>query len=241
VDLRREHLPHALQTWRRAGAGIRRGASSTSSCSREPLLLRLPDSRANDASKPTLIAPTTSDPEDTQFRHKRTLNTYQFVNNLSWVTGPHNFKFGTNIRLGKHTDTRGSIAGFNLRRSSTSVSINTVDPSHVRHPGRHQQTFGPSDAAEQHPNSCFGRVGSFSPRGSFDRQPIRARGGPFDVERTTRRSTFFARTRGGSARIQRGPGPPLGVGSSRPETRTILFARRISGRPSVGEAPSRAR
>ncbi|MDQ3257269.1 MAG: TonB-dependent receptor, partial [Acidobacteriota bacterium] len=57
----------------------------------------------------------------------RTLSTYQFVDNLSYVRGSHTFKFGTNLRFQKHLDDRSSVAGFNTRESVTlGTNINPV-------------------------------------------------------------------------------------------------------------------
>lgn len=44
----------------------------------------------------------------------RKLNTWQFVDNITLDYSPHVFKFGTNMRFGRHTDDRSSVAGIGL-------------------------------------------------------------------------------------------------------------------------------
>lgn len=45
----------------------------------------------------------------------RTLTTYQFIDNLSYVRAAHTFKFGTNLRFQRHLDNRSSVAGSSTR------------------------------------------------------------------------------------------------------------------------------
>ncbi len=73
----------------------------------------------------------------------RGVRTLQYIDNVTYVTGPHTFKSGMNLRFNKHTDDRSSVAGaaieptvnlgnaagfsgFNLP-SSGSTSINSTD------------------------------------------------------------------------------------------------------------------
>lgn len=51
-------------------------------------------------------------------RTERTLNTYQIVDNLSWVKGAHVFRTGLNFRFIQHNDLRG-FASFNIAPSIT--------------------------------------------------------------------------------------------------------------------------
>ena len=44
---------------------------------------------------------------------QRVVTNIQFIDNLSWVRGSHNYKFGANIRNYRHNDERGSPGGFN--------------------------------------------------------------------------------------------------------------------------------
>jgi hypothetical protein len=147
---------------------------------------------SNDASKPALIAPTTSHPEETQFGNKRTPNTYQFVNNLSWVTGPHNFKFGTNIRLGKHTDTRGSIAGANATPIvNFSATTNTVDPARFNIPADINTTFD-RPTLQSNINYLHGRVGAFSQGFVSDGSQYAPGGTLYNVQALYPEIDFFA-------------------------------------------------
>ncbi len=52
-----------------------------------------------------------TDPLSNSFGNKRTINTFQVLDNVSYVSGAHTFRFGTNLRLQQHYDVRGSIAG----------------------------------------------------------------------------------------------------------------------------------
>ncbi|MBA3443085.1 MAG: hypothetical protein H0T92_24840, partial [Pyrinomonadaceae bacterium] len=60
----------------------------------------------------------------------RTITTLQFVDNISHVRGLHTFRAGTNIRFQKHVDTRGSVAGVEIReRIFLGTTINQVPAS----------------------------------------------------------------------------------------------------------------
>lgn len=75
-------------------------------------------------------------PEIVSMGNLRELKTWQIVDNFSWFRGAHNLKFGTNIRLGRHQDIRGSIAGFNSTQSvNFSRLINTVNATTFGLPG----------------------------------------------------------------------------------------------------------
>lgn len=53
-----------------------------------------------------------SDVDYTNFpRTDRTINTYQLIDNLSVVSGAHQFRFGVNIRFYQHNDIRGDLGG----------------------------------------------------------------------------------------------------------------------------------
>lgn len=68
-----------------------------------------------DISEPTLNVP----------RTQRTLNTYQVVDNLSWVKGAHVIRTGVNFRFIQHNDLRG-FASFNIAPSVTFGSADRV-------------------------------------------------------------------------------------------------------------------
>jgi hypothetical protein len=80
-------------------------------------------------------------PVDTTWQYyygnQRTTSTWQFVDNLAYFRGAHNFKFGFNLRRVREEDQRGSVAGLNASEEvNFDTGINTVDPT----------TFGlPSD------------------------------------------------------------------------------------------------
>jgi len=47
-------------------------------------------------------------------RTRRAVNTYQIINNMTYVTGAHVIKFGANIRMYQHNDQRGDVGGVSL-------------------------------------------------------------------------------------------------------------------------------
>jgi hypothetical protein len=112
-----------------------------------------------DASRYTYLSTPVTVPETYDFGNKRTLNTWQFVNNLTWVTGPHSLKFGMNMRLQSHRDSRGSIGSYNAGPYlDFSTGINTVDLAAFKIPGDINTTFdrGPLLSSV---NFLLGRVG----------------------------------------------------------------------------------
>ncbi|MEO5895623.1 MAG: TonB-dependent receptor, partial [Vicinamibacterales bacterium] len=101
-------------------------------------------------------------PEDFQVGNLRSVNTYQFVDNLSWLKGPHSFRFGTNIRFQRHTDTRGSVGGLNASPTlNFSTTTNVVDPATFGIPSDINITFD-RPALQSSINFLLGRVGSLS-------------------------------------------------------------------------------
>jgi carboxypeptidase family protein/TonB-dependent receptor-like protein len=116
----------------------------------------------SDPAKPTFSFGSITQPEEFQAGNLRTIDTYQFVDNLSWLRGAHSLRFGTNMRFQKHTDIRGSVGGQNANPLvDFSTTINAVDPA----------TFGiPSDintafdrpALQNSINFLLGRVGNLS-------------------------------------------------------------------------------
>jgi hypothetical protein len=119
-----------------------------------------------DPSKPTFsvgnipAATRVSLPEAYTVGNLRTIDTYQVVNNLSWFTGAHNFRLGTNIRQQRHLDIRGSVAGANVAPVlDFSSSINVVDPAAFGLPADMNVTFDRA-ALQEHINFLLGRVGN---------------------------------------------------------------------------------
>jgi hypothetical protein len=76
-----------------------------------------------------LITVNPTDPLDFQEGNLRTINTYQIVDNLSWVKGAHLVKGGVNFRYTQHRDIRGSIASQNsvpIVNLTGSTRVNTA-------------------------------------------------------------------------------------------------------------------
>jgi hypothetical protein len=113
-----------------------------------------------DASKLTLWAADVLLPAEYEFGNERTINTYQFVENLSYVHGAHNFKMGANLRYQQGLDNRGSIAGWDaMPTADFSTGINTVDPVAFRLPADINVTYdrGPLQTGI---NTLLGRLGT---------------------------------------------------------------------------------
>lgn len=92
----------------------------------------------------------------------RTLTTYQFVDNLTYVRGSHTIKGGINFRYQKHFDNRGSIAGSQpLPLADFSTGVNTVDPIAFRLPTDINTTFD-RPTLQSLINIMLGRIGNIS-------------------------------------------------------------------------------
>ncbi|HEU0183688.1 MAG TPA: carboxypeptidase regulatory-like domain-containing protein, partial [Blastocatellia bacterium] len=63
----------------------------------------------------SIVTVNPTDPLDFQEGNLRTINTYQIVDNLSWVKGAHLVKGGVNFRYTQHRDVRGSIGSQNAQ------------------------------------------------------------------------------------------------------------------------------
>ena len=101
-------------------------------------------------------------PESYEIGNLRTVDTFQIVDNLSWQKGSHGLRFGTNIRLQKHTDVRGSVGGFNVSPvANFSTGINTVDPATFGIPSNINTQFD-QPALQSNINFLLGRVGSIT-------------------------------------------------------------------------------
>lgn len=64
-----------------------------------------------DARTTPIVTQLMTDPLSNSFGNKRTINTFQVVDNLSQVRGSHTLRLGVNGRLQQHYDVRGTIAG----------------------------------------------------------------------------------------------------------------------------------
>lgn len=115
-----------------------------------------------DPSRVTLTVPVDTAGVDFTVGNLRTVDTIQIVDNLTWQRGAHRFGFGTNMRFQKHTDTRGSVGGFNVAPVvNFSTGINTVDPATFGIPSNINTQFD-RPALQTHINFLLGRVGSIS-------------------------------------------------------------------------------
>jgi hypothetical protein len=113
------------------------------------------------ASQPTFTGPVTI-PEDFTVGNLRTVDTYQFVDNLSLSRGNHSYRFGTNMRFQRHTDVRGSVGGANVAPVvNFSTATNTVDPATFGIPSNVNVQFD-RPSLQSHINFLLGRVGSVS-------------------------------------------------------------------------------
>jgi hypothetical protein len=101
-------------------------------------------------------------PEDHEIGNLRGIDTYQFVDNLSWNRGAHSMKLGTNIRYQRHTDERGSVAGLDVAPTvDFSTTVNTVDPATFGIPGDINTAFD-RPALQTGINNLLGRVGNIN-------------------------------------------------------------------------------
>jgi len=66
-------------------------------------------------------------------RTRRVVNTYQIINNMTFVTGAHVIKFGGNIRMYQHNDQRGDVGGVSLT-PAISLSRATRPPTGINFP-----------------------------------------------------------------------------------------------------------
>ncbi|HVH55752.1 MAG TPA: carboxypeptidase regulatory-like domain-containing protein [Vicinamibacterales bacterium] len=115
-----------------------------------------------DPSQYSLISAPVTLPEDHQWGNLRSVDTLQFVDNLSWQKGAHGFRFGTNMRFQRHTDTRGSVAGVNVSPTvDFSTGVNAVDPATFGIP-TNIQTANDRPALQSSINFLLGRVGTLT-------------------------------------------------------------------------------
>jgi hypothetical protein len=131
-------------------------------------------------------------PEDYQVGNLRTVDTIQFVDNLSWLKGAHSFRFGTNMRFQKHTDVRGSVGGGNVSPvANFSTGINSVDPATFGIPGDINVAFD-RPALQSSINFLLGRIGSIT-QGFVQEGSSYAPGGTvFNFEATYPEIDFYA-------------------------------------------------
>jgi len=89
----------------------------------------------------------------------RSLRTYQFVDNLSWLRGSHTFKFGTNLRYQQHLDNRGGAGGLGINqlvdfsRTANAPLTNLTSPAGIN-------TANDRPRLQSLYNALLGRVGN---------------------------------------------------------------------------------
>ena len=114
-----------------------------------------------DPTRYSLTSPVTL-PESYEVGNLRSVDTLQFVDNLSWNRGAHSFRFGTNMRFQRHTDTRGSVGGANVSPVvNFSTAIQAVDPVTFGIPSN-IQVANDRPALQSNINFLLGRVGSIT-------------------------------------------------------------------------------
>ncbi|MCC7156785.1 MAG: carboxypeptidase regulatory-like domain-containing protein [Bryobacterales bacterium] len=113
-----------------------------------------------DMNKINLSGTPVANPYDWSVGNQRELQTWQFVDNFAWFKGPHSLKFGTNLRFGSHTDTRGSIGGYNVTQAvDFSRTVNSVDAAKFGLPSDINQSVD-RVTLESNINFMLGRVGN---------------------------------------------------------------------------------
>lgn len=124
-----------------------------------------PDPREN----PPVILNVPNDPLNFEepVNNLRTITTWQFVDNLSWIHSTHAFKFGTNLRFQRHLDDRSAVAGVLTRpRIFLSTGINPVPASFRTQAGANTLVPGINAADRSRLdsviNDLLGRVGTIN-------------------------------------------------------------------------------
>jgi hypothetical protein len=113
-----------------------------------------------DPTRYSLVSAPIQLPEDFEWGNLRSVDTLQFVDNLSWLKGAHSVRFGTNLRFQRHTDTRGSVGGFNVSPTADfSTTLNAVDTIAFNLPSN-IQTANDLPALRSNINFLLGRVGN---------------------------------------------------------------------------------
>ena len=91
----------------------------------------------------------------------RTITTYQAVDNFTHEQGAHSLKFGTNLRLVRHQDERGSVGSWDVTPVvDCSTAVNTVDPVAFNLPTTGLNTSYDLPTVQGMINQQLGRVGN---------------------------------------------------------------------------------
>lgn len=118
------------------------------------------DSTFQNPGKISLVGAPVTIPEDFSVGNARKLNTWQYVDNLSYFAGAHSLKFGINFRMASHNDVRGSVGGENISSNvNFSRVTNSVSPTAFGLPADIQQANDRPNL-ESSINYILGRVGS---------------------------------------------------------------------------------
>jgi hypothetical protein len=113
-----------------------------------------------------IITALITDPLSNSFGNKRTINTFQILDNLSTVRGAHTLRIGINGRLQQHYDVRGSIAGIDANPNY--FLGGAVDPTTFQLPGLCTSTITTNcintndrPRLQSHINDMLGKVNLF--------------------------------------------------------------------------------
>ncbi|HEX8130473.1 MAG TPA: TonB-dependent receptor [Pyrinomonadaceae bacterium] len=90
----------------------------------------------------------------------RSIRTYQFVDNLSWLRDAHTFKFGTNLRYQQHLDNRGQAAGLYINPQVDFSRVTNPAPSGVNTSPTGINTANDRPRLQSFYNVMLGRVGN---------------------------------------------------------------------------------
>ena len=207
--LLRRHRPRSRTTGPVTGAGARRGNLVNEFVVGQNHFTFDFVNPSVDASPSALLRFTASPQEHASRKTSRVatcgaIDTFQIVDNLSWLKGSHSFKFGTNMRFQRHTDIRGSVAGANVSPTvDFSTTVNERRSSDVRHPDEHPDRERPA-GPRRNINFLLGRVGSTQTELRPAGERLCARAARCSIStRTTRRSISTSRTPGSRRRNSR--------------------------------------
>ncbi|HWS55040.1 MAG TPA: carboxypeptidase-like regulatory domain-containing protein [Pyrinomonadaceae bacterium] len=89
----------------------------------------------------------------------RSLRTYQFVDNLSWLRGSHTLRFGTNLRFQQHLDDRGQAAGLYVNPQVDFSRVTNPPPAALTSPAG-INTANDQPRLRSFYNTLLGRVGN---------------------------------------------------------------------------------
>ncbi|HLL14529.1 MAG TPA: TonB-dependent receptor [Pyrinomonadaceae bacterium] len=90
----------------------------------------------------------------------RSIRTYQFVDNLSWLRDAHTFKFGTNLRYQQHLDNRGQAAGLYINPQVDFSRVTNPAPTGVNTSPTGINTANDRPRLQSFYNLLLGRVGN---------------------------------------------------------------------------------